>query len=213
MFSPDSEHTLDCRRGATNSPDSGRAIAYALARLEHELSPDLAYHCLAHTCDEVVPAVERLARLESVSQDALLLLRTAAYYHDIGFVQQRDNHEAASIAIARAVLPDCGYTPEDIAVIEGIIWATKLPQSPQTLLECIMADADLDSLGRLDFLSRSMNLHAEMAAFGDAILLKDWYHQQVQFLCNHRYFTASARQQRDQGKQNNIALLQSLLEQ
>lgn len=196
-----------------NSPDSGRAIAYALARLEQELSHELLYHSLAHTCDEVVPAVERLAQLEGISQQELLLLRTAAYYHDIGFIQQRDDHEAASIAIARAILPDCCYTPEDIAVVAGIIQATKLPQSPHTLLERIMADADLDSLGRLDFLPRSMALRSELAAFGADLPLRDWYRQQLQFLSHHQYFTASASKQRDRGKQNNIALLRSLLEQ
>ncbi|NJO83311.1 MAG: HD domain-containing protein [Blastochloris sp.] len=181
-------------------PESDHAIAAALARLTAELSPDLVYHSLAHTRDEVLPAVERLAYQEGVIDEPLLLLRTAAAYHDIGFVQQRHDHEQASVAIARAMLPEFGYTPAHLAVIEGLIWATKLPQMPHTLPEQILADADLDSLGRLDFLSRSLALRTELAASGTVIALPDWYAQQLAFVRQHRYFTPSARRLRDPGK-------------
>src|SRR5690242_17751567 len=54
-------------------PDFARAHAYALARLERELSPALCYHSVAHTRDDVVVAAERLAALEGVDGEALLL--------------------------------------------------------------------------------------------------------------------------------------------
>ena len=44
-----------------NPPDFQRAKQSALERLEQELPATLIYHCLAHTRDDVVPAVERLA--------------------------------------------------------------------------------------------------------------------------------------------------------
>ena len=72
-----------------NQPDFERAKEYALKRLEKELPPDLLYHNLEHTRDIVVPAVERLAAMEGIEGEALLLLRTAAYYHDLGFVEHR----------------------------------------------------------------------------------------------------------------------------
>ncbi len=46
-----------------STPDFERARQYALERLERELPASLTYHCLAHTQDDVVPAVERLAAL------------------------------------------------------------------------------------------------------------------------------------------------------
>ena len=42
-------------------PEFEKARDYVLARLEHELSPNLTYHCLGHTQNEVVPAADRLA--------------------------------------------------------------------------------------------------------------------------------------------------------
>src|SRR5262245_36481544 len=127
--------------------DLARARAYALARLEDELSPALCYHSLAHTRDDVAPAVERLAAAEGVAGEALLLLRTAAYFHDLGFVERRDDHEAIGARIAREALPCFGYRPPQIALVEGMIMATRMPQAPRTSLERILADADLDVCG------------------------------------------------------------------
>src|SRR5207253_7236261 len=86
-------------------PDFESARQYALERLERDLSPKLFYHSLAHTRDDVVPAVERLAATEGITGEPLLLLRTAAYFHDLGHVKQSANHEAISIEFAREVLP------------------------------------------------------------------------------------------------------------
>src|SRR5262245_42409198 len=97
------------------------ARQHALERLERELSPAYMYHSLAHTRDEVVPAVERLACIEGVNSEALLLLRTAAYYHDIGLLRQRINHEAAGAQIAAVALPGFGYSPAQIQAIDGMI--------------------------------------------------------------------------------------------
>ena len=131
--------------------DYERAKAYALGRLASELSPKLTYHSLRHTRDDVLPAAVRLAQAADVNGEALLCLTTAALFHDIGFLCNYDEHERGSIAIARAALPHCGYTPEQIETIAGLIAATKMPQRPQTPLEQLLWDADLDLLGSDDF--------------------------------------------------------------
>ncbi len=191
--------------------DIEQAKCYALERLEQELPLHLLYHSLAHTQDDVLPAVERLATLTGVESKALLLLRTAAYYHDLGFVEQRTQHEAISVRIAAEVLPRFGYTPVQIAAIGRMISATKLPQSPHTLLEKLLADADLDSLGRTDFLVQNQALRAELAAEGHVMTDVEWYGSQLEFVQRHRYWTAAARRLRDKQKQHNIVLLTDLL--
>ena len=193
-----------------HQPDFERARQYALERLERDLSPALTYHCLAHTRDDVVPAAERLAALEGVTGESLLLLRTAALFHDIGFVEQRADHETIGVRIAREVLPRFGYSPAHIKAIGGMILTTKLPQSPHTLLEEILADADLDVLGRDDFLVRSQDLQAELAAFGMPMSDEQWFGGQLEFMQAHRYFTVAARTLRDTMKQKNIEALLSL---
>jgi len=193
------------------TPDFARAKQYVFERLRHDLPPSLGYHSLAHTCEDVLPAAERLASIERVDEESLLLLRTAACYHDIGFIEQRDEHEATSARIARAVLPQFGYQSDQIAAIHGMIMATQLPQSPHTLLEEILADADLDSLGREDFLPRSLALRDELAAFGTPTSEEAWYARQLTFLQGHRYFTVAASTLRDTQKRRNITALTALL--
>jgi uncharacterized protein len=192
-------------------PDFVSARAYALARLERELSPVLCYHSVVHTRDDVVVAVERLAAQEGVVGQELLLLRTAAYFHDLGFVEQRDQHELIGARVASEALPRFGYRPEQIAQIQGMILATRLPQTPHTPLECILADADLDVCGRADFLALNRCLRAELAAAGSTTSDREWYRGQISFLQAHRYWTAAARATRDRVKHANIAALAQLL--
>ena len=192
-------------------PDFERAQQHALERLERELAPELVYHSARHTRDEVLPAVDRLATMEGICEEQCGLLRTAAAYHDIGFIEQYAGHEAAGIRIASATLPQFGFSPAQIRAIGNIIRATKLPQSPRNLLEQIMADADLDMLGRDDFFIRNADLRAELALCGRRATDAEWYSDQLAFLATHVYFTASARAWRGATKQRNLVGLQERL--
>ena len=187
------------------------AKQYALHRLELELSPNLLYHGITHTRDEVVPAVETLAGMEGIQGDSLLLLLTAAWFHDVGFVEQPQYHELISARIAVQVLPGFGYTNKQVEIVKWAILATILPQDPQNLFEQILTDADLDSLGRDDFMLRNGELRRELAFFGREFTDREWYSRQLKFLESHTYFTISARTLRDTGKLKNIRKLRNRL--
>ena len=192
--------------------DVRRAAEYALGRLARELPPSLTYHCLEHTRDDVVPAAERLAAAEGVQGEDLLLLRTAAYYHDLGYIEQYEQNELISVRMAREALPAFGYSPAQIDVIASLIMATVMPQRPQTLLEQILADADLDVLGRDDFFERNRSLRTELAAQGQTYSDADWYREQLCFLQAHCFFTFAGRTQRSTGQKENTVRVERLLE-
>jgi uncharacterized protein len=195
-----------------DTPDLLQARRYAVQRLEQQLPAVLTYHCLAHTLQGVVPAVERLAALERVNGQDLLLLRTAAYYHDLGFVERSDGHEAISARLASEILPRFGYNPAQIEVIQGIIMATRYPFEPHTYFESIMVDADLDVLGRDNFWPRNHALRAEREALAGQWLTDDeWYGSQLAFMRAHCYFTASAQSLRQARKQRHMEEMAGLL--
>jgi len=194
-----------------NHPDFDQARRYVVTRLEQELPPQRVYHNVAHTRDEVAPAAERLAAAEGIEGEALLLVRTAAWFHDIGFIQQGPDHEVIGAQIAAQVLPRFGYSSDQIAAIRGMIMATRLPQSPCNLLEQIIADADLDLLGCDDFIARNYDLRAEMATYGQTMTDEEWYISQLEFLQGHRYFTVAAYAQRAAGKVTNAQWLHQQL--
>jgi uncharacterized protein len=194
-----------------NQPDFERAKQYVLGRLEKELPPDLYYHGIHHTRDDVLPAAERLARLERLPVEELLLLRTAALYHDTGYIEDYYNNEEIGLRIAYETLPYFGYQPADIEAVGRIIMVTRLPQCPQNLMEQIICDADMDSLGRKDFFITSHRLRLELTIYDSPVTLHDWYPRQLAFLEGHRYWTAGARNLREAGKQNNIHEIKQLL--
>ncbi len=193
-------------------PDWEGVKAYVFSRLACDLPQELRYHSMRHTCADVLPAIERLATLAGVDGDDLLLLRTAVVYHDMGYMERYTDNEPIGAALARETLPAFGYTPDQIETVAGMIMATRMPQSPQTYLEELICDADLDSLGREDYLDTSLDLYAELIAYGASISLKEWYQRQLNFLSNHTYFTEVARELRDAGKQENIRRLEALLQ-
>jgi len=193
------------------TPDFDKARMYVLNRLEHELSPHLTYHGIKHTIKEVVPAADLLARLEKVSDEDHLLLLTAAYFHDLGHIQQRKDHELISIQLAEEVLPEYGYSEAQIAIIRGIIQATCLPQSPKTLLEKIMADADLDYLGHENYWKRSNDFRKELDYFERIFSDPEWLAYELRFMETHKYFTGSEKLLRDGMKQQHIDEIKQLL--
>src|SRR4026209_741867 len=93
-----------------------QARQYAENRLEHELSPGLVYHGVEHTRMEVVPAVEMLADREDIHGESLYLLLTAAWFHDLGYVEQALYHELTGARTAVRVLPSCGYTEDQVQI-------------------------------------------------------------------------------------------------
>ena len=188
------------------------AKQYALQRLETELSPGLFYHNLTHTTNDVVPATEKFAEGEGIKGESLDLLLTAAWFHDLGFIEGRTGHEAMGARIASEALTSLGFSNEQVQTVRNIIIATTLPQSPQTILEQIMADADLDVLGRDDFMLRNGNLRHELAFFGQEFTDLQWFLDQLRFLESHTYFTASARALRDAGQAKNLVELKKKLE-
>lgn len=194
-------------------PDFERAKNYARDRLERDLPSNLFYHSLSHTKDDVVPAAERLATLEGIEGEPLILVRTAAWFHDIGFVEQPTDNEIIAVRIAGEVLPSMGYGASQIEVISGLIMATRLPQTPHTGLEEIMSDADLDVFGQEEFLVKNRALRTELAANGKTFTDHDWYSGQLKMMRDHQYFTSAARQLHHHAKARNIALMEDLLQQ
>jgi hypothetical protein len=74
-------------------------------------------------------------------------------------------------------------------------------------LEEILADGDLDNLGREDFDERSRLLRAEQEARGIHLSDQDWYRRQLEFVQTHQYFTQAASHLRNAKKQQNIRAL------
>ena len=184
---------------------------FILDKLEKELPKYLYYHNVKHTVD-VVTGSELIGWAEGLDDHQLLLLKTAALFHDIGHIISYAHHEEQSVDIARETLPKYRYTTEEIDEICRIIMATKLPPQPADLLEAIICDSDLDYLGRTDFVPVSNALYDELKFKNKSLTLNDWNKQQLKFIGMHQYFTKTGRKLREVNKQEQIERIKQLIE-
>jgi adenylate cyclase len=181
-----------------------------LDKLEMDLPGYLFYHNVKHTVD-VVTEVELIGWGEGCSDEEILLLKTAALFHDAGHIIAYDDHEFYGTQITREMLPKFNYTPDQIERICSLIMSTKLPPKPTNLLENIICDSDLDYLGRSDFIPVSNTLFEELKAQNKMGSLNDWNKIQVKFISGHQYFTKTARSLREVNKQLQIERIQTLI--
>jgi predicted metal-dependent HD superfamily phosphohydrolase len=196
-----------------NDESFQRAKDYALSQLKQKLPLELTYHNYSHTTDEVLPAAIELAKLSGLSRHETCLLEIAAVYHDLGYSDNPKEHEQVGAEITGKVLPEFGFNPQEIRVIQGMILATKLSARPQTLPEKVLVDADLSILGSEDFYKRSIDLRKELAAGGQHYSDFEWCQVQLKFLERHSYNTDAAQKIFTATKDKNIARLRRLLNQ
>lgn len=180
------------------------AEKFVMDLLCSRLSETLYYHGIHHTLD-VERAASILAKEEGIEDEASLkLLKTAALFHDCGFINTYKDHEEEGCRIARNQLPLFSYSKEQIEVICGMIMATKIPQSPKNHLEMIICDADLDYLGRDDFDPIAATLFKELEVRQLVTDINTWNQIQIKFLEVHRYHTKAAQQKREAIKQQHL---------
>lgn len=187
-----------------------RAKEYILDKLENELDERLYYHNLNHTL-EVLEAAVWIAKMENIDDQDLILLKTAALYHDTGYLFKYKGHERASMQIVRKILPEYGYKHSDIKKINEMILATEMPQNPKSHLAHILCDADLDYIGRNDFDENANKLLNEFLAFGVVKEKGNWDQIQMNFLENHKFYTKTSNLIREIIKQQNLRKVKEAL--
>lgn len=174
-----------------------------IGTLSQNLPSYLKYHCVEHTV-YVVKLSEYIAKKEKVSKKNIFLLKVAALYHDIGFLKGPESHEKESCKIARRDLKKYGFSKDQIDKVCGMIMATKIPQTPKTDLENILADADLEYLSTARYREISELLYLELKYFNKKMNRKKWFKIQVDFISNHRYHTNYCKRYKEFRKMKNL---------
>jgi uncharacterized protein len=171
--------------------------------MKEKLPAHLTYHHPEHTF-YVLKTAELIAHEEKVSEEDILLLKTAALYHDIGFIKGALEHEGESMRMAAAELPGFGYSPGEIKIILGLIDATTIPQKPKTKLQKILADADLEYLGTDNFKKIGDTLLEELRHYNPELTREKWNFMQIAFLQKHHYHTEYCLKNRKPKKDLNL---------
>ncbi|HEX7844282.1 MAG TPA: HD domain-containing protein, partial [Chitinophagaceae bacterium] len=181
------------------------AREYALDILTNKISKNVTYHNLEHT-RRVVAASEEMAdyyQLQPEDRESLLI---AAWFHDTGFSSGKSQgHEEVSKQFATDFLGQKAASPAITTKVIGCIDATRMPQSPGSLIEQIICDADLFHLGTDEFTAKNEELRQELTGFsGEDVSKKKWRKMNIAFMENHRYFTDYGRRKLQPVKDQHI---------
>jgi HD superfamily phosphodiesterase len=178
--------------------------------LSRELDPRYVYHNVNHTLD-VLESVNRIAEYENLSTEEYFILKTAALLHDIGFIRKYEENEEISAEMAAELLKDYEYTQEQISIICRMIRMTAYKMNPEYHLDRLLCDADLDYLGREDYLNKSMLLFREWRQMKNGMTLNEWYNIQIAFLEDHCYFSDYSKTYREKKKNDFLSEIKQLL--
>jgi UTP:GlnB (protein PII) uridylyltransferase len=167
-----------------------------IARMRADLDHRYTYHTVEHTLD-VIKCCEEICVAENLDEEQTFILKTSALFHDTGFLLSRLNHEERSVEIFNEACKHHEIGENHSLDIVKCIRATRVPQEPQSHLEEIICDADLDYLGREDFWPISDSLYSEMSNCGEIADKEAWKSLQIRFMKAHKFHTHFSKNRRD----------------
>ena len=193
----------------TNSQLLNAARTYVTDVFQHKVKPEFVFHNMEHT-EDVVEACSHMADYYQLNEEDRLVLMLSAWFHDVGYSGgQAEGHEELSVQMATQFLQTRQVDGAIIQRIASCIQATRMPQSPVSLIEKILCDADLFHLSTEDFKARNSLLKQEREnLLGHKIDKKEWRKNNIQFLSEHKYYTDYGQDMLEHKKMDNIALFQ-----
>ncbi|MGB5204222.1 hypothetical protein [Eudoraea sp.] len=178
-----------------------------IEQLKEKLPNYLTYHSMDHIID-VANVCNDYIEYYDIPEEMAKLMRIAAICHDYGYIESSLDHEERSIVAIKPFLTPI-LTSKEVEIVNGMIRATKVPQEPKTFYEEILADADLDYLGRKDYDEISAKLFNEYLHFDIVSNKIEWLDLQIWFLENHKFHTDFAKKNRQKLKFQNIKELKT----
>lgn len=184
------------------------AKKFATDIFKNKVSESITYHNIGHT-EDVVAASEKMSDYYQLNEEDKAILLTAAWLHDIGFLRGRaEGHEEEGAKLAVQFLAAQNESPEFTEKVKQAILATKMPQSPSTLIQEILCDADLYHLGTDDFRHKNKLLRKELTnTIGEEFSKKQWKKKNAKFLEEHHYFTSYGKEKLQPIQEANLQKL------
>jgi uncharacterized protein len=161
---------------------------FVIDMLKEKLPANYYYHNYVHTLYVREKAIE-IGTHEACTKYEIELLKVAALWHDTGYIHTYKDHEEESCLLAKKYLPSYGYSDGEITVINGMIMATKILQTPTNKLEEILADADLEYLGTDAATEIAHLLFKGLQSLNPSLTADAYNTLQINFLNSHHYFT------------------------
>jgi predicted metal-dependent HD superfamily phosphohydrolase len=151
--------------------------------------PELHFHNLDHTLS-VVARTKEIAGHYYLSENDMLVVYIAAWFHDTGYLfTDAAHHEEKSVELMEEFMKTHAGDAKLIASIAGCIMATKQPRQHDSLLKEIICDADTYHFGTDEFKETNGKVREEFIATGTPTSRETWVVQTIQLLKQHEFYT------------------------
>lgn len=181
-----------------------QAQDYVLNYYKTHDTSNLIYHNLDHTQDVVAAAI-KIANHYQLNDEDFFIVLAAVWFHDLGYMVDAAAHEEKGAELAAAFLHEHHVSKKNIDLVTNCIMATKIPQSPKTLLEEIVCDSDLFNLGTDKFREKDKLLFKEINLLHHAGLSKQqWREKSIKFLESQSYHTDYCKVLLNSTKEKNL---------
>ncbi len=166
--------------------------------------PKLVLHTLQHT-QVVVQRANEIAGQYKLSEDDMLVIFIAAWFHDTGYLfGPHTGHEQRGAELMEKFLQEHDAGDNIISAVRGCILATKCPRDPHNLVEEIVCDADTFQFGDKEIFKKTNKLAFEELKHikGEGFERKAFDEGTIDMLEDHKFFTSYARELLKDGKKD-----------
>ncbi len=189
-----------------------KAESFVTDLFEKNTDNKLLFHNLQHT-ETVVERTKEIAAHYSLSDNDMLVLYVAAWFHDTGhlYTPGFKNHEEKSVEVMKKFMSGFNNEKELISDIESCILSTKMPRNPSTLLQEIICDADTYHFGTKDFKITNKECHEEYNLREKNVSDQQWNEGTLEMLNEHRFYTSYCKDLLENKKKKNIKKIKNKL--
>lgn len=188
-----------------------KASNFVFTLFKEKLSRKLVYHNYKHTT-ETAKEAQSLGESANLNEEDLEALALAAWFHDTGYADTYNGHEEKSVEYATEFLQAEGYPNDRIQIINECIMATKHEQQPESLMQEILADADISNIGKESFFSNGELLRVEWEVFLNKFFTDaEWAQYQLDFLLGQTFRTEMAQEKFGETLKANIQEQRNIL--
>jgi len=168
------------------------------------------FHDIKHTT-AVVEAVKKLSDIAGLKSKDFLNITLAAWFHDIGYISNPENHEVESAKIASDFLLTNGAPQEEVEKIEKLILATKIDWQGDDYHSWIIRDADLSHFASDDFFEVNDRLRRENKyRYKVEISDDEWLDNNINFIGAHKYKSKEGKELFGKKKAQHLNTLKSM---
>ncbi|HQK36931.1 MAG TPA: adenylate/guanylate cyclase domain-containing protein, partial [Bacteroidales bacterium] len=164
---------------------------YIQEKLLEKAPPEMYFHNAVYA-EEIFMQSELLGRAEGLSEEELLLVRTASLFECPGYILDYFNPVEKNLAYADELLPRFKYNREQIDKIKKLILSSE-KTNHDWIAEKVLHDARTSFYGRKDFPARIKAMLEEMHAHGQSVVPEEWLKEVSARLKKFAFYTETAR--------------------